>query len=370
MLCSLILLHGYLVLSNAQSRVYNEQLHLRSGMHICIFGGVGFIGTNIALKALSRGYKVTAFDNLSRAGVTENLNVLKEKKGFTFLHGDVRAPEDFARIPRTVTTLINLAANPAIPVSIAEPLYDFYCNVVGHLNVLEYAKTHGNLPVILASSNKVYTDKTNTLPIRETTTRYVYKEKKYQAGFDESFDVSGHEGFTNSPYGAAKLSAEKYSREYWRHYGVPVVINRMSCIYGLYQKGVADQGWVDHFLRVKKYGGTLTLYGTGKQVRDALFATDLADLYLWEAEHIKKASGKTFNVGGGTRVGFTTSLLELIRLIDQNFPGKRLTYRFAPWRGSDQRIYESDITMVTKVTRWKPATTIITGLTRMWRAYA
>lgn len=339
-------------------------------MHICIFGGVGFIGTNIALEALSRGYEVTAFDNLSRQGVTDNLEFLRGRKRFRFIHGDVRTPLDFNRIPRTVTTIINLAGNPAIPISINEPLYDFYCNVVGHINVLEYAKTHGNLPVILASSNKVYTDKTNTLPIRETATRYVYKDKKYQKGFDESFDVSGHEGFTNSPYGAAKLSAEKYSREYWRHYGMPVVINRMSCVYGLYQKGVADQGWVDHFLRVKKYGGKLTIYGTGKQVRDALFATDLAELYLWEAEHIAKVNGKTFNVGGGTGSGFTTSLHELIRLIDENFPGKRLTYRFAPWRGSDQRIYETDITLVKQMTKWKPKTRLVTGLQRMWQAYS
>lgn len=338
-------------------------------MKILIFGGVGFIGTNISLYALSRGHSVIAFDNLSRSGVVENLIFLQKQKGFTFLHGDVRFTEDFARIPKNIDAIINLAANPAIPKSIIEPVYDFYCNAVGHLNILEYSKLHGKIPVILASSNKAYTDKINTLPFKETSTRYIYKDARYQKGFDETIDVSGHEGFTNSPYGAAKITAEKYSREYWKHYHVPIVINRMSCIYGRYQKGVADQGWVDHFLRMKKNGGVLTLYGTGKQVRDVLYADDVAQLYLYEAEHIKLVNGKTFNVGGGIKEGFHTSLLELIDMINANFPGRKLTFRLAPWRGSDQKIYQSDISFVKKITGWTPKTKLLTALHHMWDAY-
>jgi len=234
---------------------------------------------------------------------------------------------------------------------------------------LEYAKTHGKIPVIFASSNKAYSDAINEFSIIETKTRYLYKDKKLRKGFNEDTDVSGHNGFTNSPYGSGKLAGEKYSREYWKHYGVPIVINRMSCIYGLYQKGVADQGWVDHFLRVKKYGGKLTIFGTGKQVRDVLFATDVADLYLYEAEHIDKVIGKTFNVGGGIKEGFHTSLLELIRVIDANFPGKKLTFTKKPWRESDQWIYQSDISHVTNTTGWKPQTKLLDGLKKMWEQY-
>ena len=338
-------------------------------MKLLVFGGVGFIGTNICLTALSRGHEVIAFDNLSRSGVVENLSVLTPHTHFTFLHGDVRCAEDFERIPKGIDCMINLAANPAIPLSIKEPVYDFNCNVLGHLHILEYSRTHGLIPVIFASSNKAYSDMINEFPITETKTRYLYKDKKLRCGFNEDTDVSGHNGFTNSPYGSGKLAGEKYSREYWKHYGVPIVINRMSCIFGLYQKGVADQGWVDHFLRIKKYGGKLTIYGTGKQVRDALFATDLADLYLYEAEHMDKVNGRTFNVGGGTTDGFHTSLLELISLIDANFPGKKLTYLKKPWRGSDQWIYQSDISSVKKNTGWKPKTTLLRGLKAMWEKY-
>jgi CDP-paratose 2-epimerase len=338
-------------------------------MKLLVFGGIGFIGTNICLTALSRGHQVIAFDNLSRTGVVENLAVLSKQKHFTFLHGDVRCAEDFYRIPKGVDVIINLAANPAIPVSIDEPLYDFTSNVVGHMHILEYSRTHGSIPVILASSNKAYTDEINALPIVEDKTRYHYKNKKLEKGFDETVDVSGHRGFTNSPYGAGKLADEKYTREYWKHYQIPMVINRMSCIYGLYQKGVADQGWVDHFLRVKKYGGTLTLFGTGKQVRDVLFSTDVANLYVYEAEHMDKVNGMTFNVGGGAKSGFNTSLLELITLIDTNFPGEKLKFEKKPWRESDQRIYISDIHTVTKATGWKPTVNLLSGLKQMWEHY-
>lgn len=337
---------------------------------ICIFGGVGFIGTNLSLQALDSGHEVIAFDNLSRKFVTENLTLLEKQKNFRFVHGDVRCREDFEKLPPKIDFFVNLAANPAIPQSIINPVFDFNSNVVGHLNVLEYSRQHGKIPVILASSNKVYTDAINDLPHRETKTRYEFSDPKLKAGLDESIDMAGHNGYTHSPYGAGKLAAEKYTREYWKHYKVPMVINRMSCIYGVYQKGVEDQGWVDHFLRVKKYGGVINIYGDGKQVRDVLNATDLAKLYLYEIEHIEKVNGRTFNVGGGVKAGFTTSLIELIDLINQNFPGPSLKTVSKNWRVSDQRIYLSNISEVHRVTGWKPETKILMGLKKMWTAYS
>ena len=339
-------------------------------MNILIFGGIGFIGVNIILEALSRGHKLTAFDNLQRPGVIENLQILKNLPHFTFLYGDIRNREDFKQLPQSIDCIINLAANPSVPRSIVQPVFDFEINVVGHLNILEYAKHHGKIPVILASSNKVYTDKINTFPIRELPSRYAYVNKRLDAyGIDETADVGGHDGFTNSPYGVAKLAAEKYSREYWKQYDVPIVINRMSCIYGLYQKGVEEQGWVDWFLRAKKEKKPIIIYGDGKQVRDLLFGTDVARLYLYEVEHMDKVNGKTFNVGGGPGKGFNVSLLEIIDLINAEFPGNPLRYSLKPWRSSDQRIFISDIRNVVSVTSWKPMTQILDVLKFMWKSY-
>ncbi|MBI3577102.1 NAD-dependent epimerase/dehydratase family protein [Candidatus Gottesmanbacteria bacterium] len=339
-------------------------------MHILIVGGVGFIGCNIAREALARGHRVTAFDNLIRPGVSQNLIRFRGVRYYKFVKADIRKKTDFKKIPRTIDVIINLGANPSVPKSIADPLYDFEINVVGHLNVLEYARTHGKIPVILASSNKVYTDEMNTFPLKKTARRYEYVNRRLaQHGFDEDTDVDGFRGFTNSPYGVGKLAAEKYSREWSHHYGVPAVVNRMSCVYGEFQKGVEEQGWVDWFLRAKRLGKPLTIYGDGKQVRDVLFGADVARLYLTEAEAIEKFSGRAFNVGGGPQEGFHTSLLELITLIDSQFPGKRLRYRFAPWRDSDQKVYVSDIRRVVAATGWKPTTTLLKGLKIMWEAY-
>lgn len=338
-------------------------------MRILILGGVGFIGTNITKLALERGHKVVAFDNLERKGVKDNLSFLKTLPNFKFILGDIRNRSDFKKLPKRVEVIINLAANPSVPKSIKDPLYDFENNVVGHLNVLEFSRNNGKVPVVLASSNKVYTDKTNTYKLVEKSKRYEYKNSKLKKGLDESTDVDGFDGFTNSPYGVSKLAAEKYTREYWRHYNIPVVINRMSCIYGLFQKAVEDQGWVDWFLRSKKEGKPLRIFGNGKQVRDVLFSQDLAELYLEQIENIETFNRRTFNVGGGKADGFNVSLLELIELVDNNFPGKKLSYTFAPWRESDHKVYISNIDRLKKISKWRPTTKLIDGLKLMWKYY-
>lgn len=338
-------------------------------MKIVIFGGAGFIGTNVGLLALRRGHSVIAFDNLERPGVKENLKELQKHKRLQFIKGDIRLPVDFKKLPSKIDCFINFAAQTSLPKSIAIPLADFATNVIGHLNILEYSRHYGKIPVILASSNKVYTDKLNTLSMREVKTRYTYTNPKLRYGLNEFADIDGVEGFTNTPYGAAKIAAEKYTREYWKHYDIPIVINRMSCIYGTHQKGVEEQGWLDWFLRAKKGGLPITIFGNGKQVRDTLFGSDVAELYLYEAEHMNKVNGKTFNVGGGAKKGFNTSLLEALALIDKEFPGPRIRLKYKPWRASDQRIYISDIRFVTKVTGWNPKTPLLDGLRAMWKAY-
>jgi CDP-paratose 2-epimerase len=339
-------------------------------MKLLVFGGIGFIGTNICKLAIEHHHEVIAFDNLNRAGVKDNLNVLAKSKQFSFIHADIRRRSDFKNIPGNIDRIINLAANPSVPKSIKHPRTDFLINVAGHLNILDFARAHGNIPVIFASSNKVFTDKLNTFPFTETTTRYTARTKTGKPlFFNEATDVNGYEGFTNSPYGTSKLAAEKYTREYWKHYDLPIVINRMSCIYGLYQKGVEEQGWVDWFIRAKKFHYPLTIYGNGKQVRDLLFGTDVARLFLFEAEHIHLVNGQTFNVGGGSKPGFNTSLLEFIHLVDEEFPGPKLEYTLKPWRKSDHLYYISDLSRVYSFTKWQPSTPIRQGIRKMWQAY-
>lgn len=335
-------------------------------MTILVFGGVGFIGTNICKLATEQGHKVFAFDNLMRPGVTENLEFLRKQKNFKFIYGDMRNQGDFKNLPKNIDGIINVGGNASVPKSILTPKLDFESNVIGQLNILDFSRKNGKIPVVFASSSKVYTDRVNKISLLETKLRYKIREKKFLSGFDEYVDVDGVDEYTNSFYGVSKLAAEKYSREYYKHFSVPVVVNRMSCIYGLFQKGTEDQGWVDWFIRAKKYQQTIIIYGNGKQVRDVLWGTDLADLYLTQLKNIKKYQGKVFNVGGGPKNGFNISLLELIQLLDENYPGPKIKIKFKDWRPSDQQIYISNINKLTKITGWEPKIPIKKGVDKIW----
>lgn len=328
-------------------------------MKICIFGGAGFIGINTALEALKRGHKVIIFDSLIRKGVEENMYLADA----TYIRGDVRNQEDFEKLPTHIDAIINLAANPGVPWSLAFPLYDFKVNALGALHVLEYARKNGNIPVIFASTNKIYSDELNTIPLKETPTRYIWTSPTYAKGVPETFpmDAVGH--YSHSPYGVSKASADLYHQEYFHAYNLPTVINRMSCIYGYYQKGVADQGWVDHFIKTIAQGDRkIDIFGNGKQVRDLLWAEDLAALYLDQIEHIDSLQGQVFNVGGGIRN--TLSLLEAITIIE-DFTGKKAKVSFKEWRHADQRIYVSDIRKIQKALGWKPNVSPQEGIKKM-----
>jgi CDP-paratose 2-epimerase len=332
-------------------------------MKIIIFGGCGFLGTNIALKAIEKGHDVVVFDSLVRRGTEENLEILKDK--VEFIRGDVRNYEDFWRIGR-VDAGVNLAANPGIPWSIENPMFDFKTNALGALNILEFSKNNGKFPLIQASTNKVYSDDINELPLKEKETRYGFTGE-YIEGIPETYPIDAQGRHPHSPYGCSKIAADMYFQEYYHLYNIPTVINRMSCIYGLYQKGVADQGWVDHFVRKILGDGKIDIYGDGKQVRDMLYGEDVAELYLFELERIDLSKGKVFNIGGGTY--FNISLIESIKLIEE-LTGRKAELTHHDWRHADQKIYISNVEKVFKTLGWKPTTDIRTGIERMIKQYA
>lgn len=330
--------------------------------NILIAGGAGFIGTNIAEVARKKGHGVTVFDNFVRPGVEENVQHL-ERFGAKIVRGDVRFAGDLDRLPK-VDAIINLAANPGIPWSMKWPLYDFSVNLQGALNLLELARKRGNIPVVLASTNKVYSEEVNEIPNIERRTRHIWKDKKFK-GISEEFPMDSAGKYPHSPYGCSKAAADLYHQEYFHIYGVPTVVNRMSCIYGLYQKGVEDQGWLWWFVEAKKKNKPLNIYGDGKQVRDALFGTDLAELYVEELANIKKHQGQVYNVGGGMK--HTVSLIEVIDYLNKK-GGKKLKLKFFDWRKADHKIYISDITKATSRSNWKPTTTVWQGIDKMWNS--
>src|SRR6266480_4451752 len=263
-------------------------------MRALVTGGIGFIGTNLSHRLLSDGNEVILFDNLSRAGVQNNLDWLKAtyRKKLQFVQGDIRDFDAVLTAIRNVDAVFHLAAQVAVTTSVSNPREDFSINAQGTLNVLEAARRQEPMPVVLyTSTNKVYGGLEH-LGVVECSSRYEFEN--LPEGVSEACPLDFH-----SPYGCSKGAADQYVLDYHRIYGLRTVVFRMSCIYGPRQFGTEDQGWVAHFMLAVANHRRLTIYGNGKQVRDLLFIDDLVDGFRLAALHIEKTAGNVYNMGGG-----------------------------------------------------------------------
>lgn len=331
------------------------------GNNILIIGGAGFIGVNTARHFIKRGAEVTIFDNLSRKGSDVNLSLLEKEFGqkFKFIKGDIT--QDFELLAGAVEeadAVVHLAAQVAVTTSIADPRKDFEMNALGSFNVLEAVRTSKKEPfLIYSSTNKVY-GSLHGQPVEEIEKRYRFSNndaERYGIGEGEPLDF-------HSPYGCSKGAADQYTIDYSRIYGLKTVVLRQSCIYGPFQFGVEDQGWLAWFSIAALLGKPITLYGNGKQVRDALYVEDLAELYALCMGNQDKVAGQAFNIGGGVRN--TLSLLELLDKLKEHF-GREIPFASASVRAGDQPLFIADVRKIAKAIGWEPATSIDQGFKMM-----
>lgn len=333
------------------------------GKRILIIGGAGFIGINTARHFIKKSARVTILDNLSRKGSGENLKALeRDYPGkFELVQADIVTERDtLDKCVGEADVVLHLAAQVAVTTSVENPRNDFEINAVGSFNVAEAVRRSSGRPILIYSStNKVY----GSLPHRsvsEQGNRYKFKDAvlgKYGVSEKEQLDF-------HSPYGCSKGVADQYVLDYSRVYGLKSVVFRQSCIYGEHQFGVEDQGWVAWFGIAALSGTPIKLYGTGKQVRDILFADDLARLYEAAIEKIDKVNGEAFNIGGGP--ANTLSLLELLEKLEKKL-GKKISYSFSATRVGDQPIFVADIRKIKKKLGWQPRVGVNAGLRKMMR---
>ena len=327
-------------------------------MQTLITGGLGFIGSNLAHRLLGEGRDVVVLDNSGRAGVRHNLQWLRDRHGkrLRLIEGDVR---DFAAVQQAMCgarSVFHLAAQVAVTTSVANPTEDFLINAQGTLNVLEAARQSQPQPSVLyTSTNKVYGGM-DDVRIVEQETRYQMAD--YPLGIPETFSLDFH-----SPYGCSKGAADQYTHDYHRIYGLPTVVFRMSCIYGPRQFGNEDQGWLAHFVITAVRGGSLMIYGDGKQVRDLLFVDDLVDAFLLAEQRLDLTAGRVFNIGGGPANALSV-WREFEPLLEKTI-GRRPAVQFGPWRPGDQRVYISDIRRAGEVFGWHPRVAPAEGLRRL-----
>ncbi len=328
-------------------------------MRWLVTGGVGFIGTNLVDHLRTIGDEVVVVDDLSRDGVEANKSFLVQKWGQEVLAIDVA---DYSTLmdmfidQGPFDAVAHLAGQVSLMASIEDPRRDFAVNAEGTLNVLEAVRHHSpNALVIGMSSNKVYGD-LGGVEILEESTRFI--APAYPAGFDESLPLDFH-----GPYGCSKGAADQYLLDYHRIYGLRTVSLRQSSVFGRFQHPRSDQGWVGFLIDEARQGRQIRLHGVGKQVRDLLYATDLAELFSAMAKSPEAVAGRAFNVGGGpTRA---LSILELFQWLKKNV-GVEVDYLPGDIRPSDQKVFVADITAITKATGWVPKISLDEGLNKVY----
>jgi CDP-paratose 2-epimerase len=320
-----------------------------------VTGAAGFIGSNTVRALAELGIETVSIDNLSRPTAPVNAEWLEEELGSAFrLHqADVR---DFDAIDAVFArnsdadVVLHLAGQVAVTTSVTDPVEDFAINALGSFNVLEAARRR--IPDALfvnASTNKVYGQLENHR-IEELETRYVDADFPYGVAATHPLDP-------HSPYGCSKAAADVYTIDYARIYGLRAVTFRQSCIYGPRQFGVEDQGWVAWFAIATELRRPVTVFGTGKQVRDLLHVDDLVALYVRAAEEPDMVAGKAYNIGGGPEN--ILSLLELLEQLGTN------DVAFADERPGDQKVFVADVSQARADLGWAPQVPLEQGLEQL-----
>jgi len=327
---------------------------------ILIIGGAGFIGINAARRFFAKGWDVTLLDNFSRKGTNHNVEVLlAESPDIKVITVDIVTDlEALGEAVEGKDSVLHLAAQVAVTTSVVDPRNDFLQNALGTFNVLEAIRLSESKPAIIyTSTNKVYGG-LEEYAVQDTEKRCEFIDDEFRTyGVPESQSLDFH-----SPYGCSKGAADQYVRDYARIYGLKTVVLRQSCIYGEHQFGVEDQGWVAWFSIAALFDKDLTIYGSGKQIRDLLFVDDVTELYEIVFEKIDALSGNVYNVGGGPEN--TLSLIELIELMRKNI-GYTKTPAHAGVRAGDQPAFVADIRSIERDTGWKPKISVSEGVDKL-----
>lgn len=319
-------------------------------MRTLITGGAGFIGANLAARLAAEGHDLVVADNLSRPGSDRNLELLLADPAVAeqveFHQLDVRDGSALAGLVAATkpTAVAHLAGQVAVTDSMTDPAMDFDVNARGTLNVLEAVRLHApEARLVYTSTNKVYGSLADQ-PVAKEETRYRLTE--LPDGISER-----HPTAAATPYGCSKLTGDIYVTDYAKSFGLNTTVFRMSCIYGPWQNGTVDQGWVSWLVRSAIGGREITIYGDGLQVRDLLHVDDLVEA-LTGALDGRCGSGEVYNVGGGP--DNTLSVWGEFGPLLAELTGRPAEVTYDDRRTSDQDVYISDIRKLGDQLGWKP----------------
>lgn len=325
-------------------------------MKILITGGVGFIGTNAAIFfSKNKKNQITIVDNFSRKDVDKNALFLKRNyPQIKIIKSDVADTDNYIKEIKKTDVIIHLAGQTAVTTSITNPTHDFQTNIYSTFKLLETMRNNNPKAIfIYSSTNKVYGD-LNNHRFKKNLKEKNYQDLCHPKGIDESENLD-----FISPYGCSKGAADLYCLDYGRVYGLNTVVFRQSCIYGPFQFGVEDQGWIAFFSKQFLFKKSLTIFGDGYQIRDLLYVEDLVGAYQLAIDNIKKVKGQAFNIGGGIKNAY--SLLQVIEILIKNF-GYKIEIGFDKERLGDQKYFVSKNEKIKKILGWYPKTDFNNGV--------
>ena len=317
-----------------------------------ISGSAGLVGSEAVRFFASKGFTVVGIDNDMRshffgenASTRWNQKLLEEEvDGYTHHDLDIRNQKGidaiFAEYGTDIKLVIHTAAQPSHDWAAKDLFTDFTVNANGTLNILEATRRHSQKAVfIFTSTNKVYGDTPNRLPLIETETRWTLQKEHPSAeyGIDEtmSIDQSKH-----SFFGVSKASADILAQEYGRYFGMKTAIFRCGCLTGPAQTGAELHGFLAYLVYCAISGKPYTVYGhKGKQVRDNIHSADLVKAFYEFYQNPKP--GEVYNMGGGPTN--SCSVLEAFA-ITEDVTGKKSDFTISGEnRIGDHIWYISDI---------------------------
>ena len=319
---------------------------------VLVTGSAGLIGSESVRFFAHLGFNVIGIDNDMRAyffgkpASTEwNRNLLKETFGDRYQHfsADIRDKEAIEAIFKDyssdISLIIHTAAQPSHDWAANEPHVDFTVNANGTLVLLEATRQFcPQAAFIFTSTNKVYGDTPNFLPLEELDTRWEIAETHpYSIGIDESMSIDQSK---HSLFGASKVAADVLVQEYGRYFGMKTASFRGGCLTGPAHSGAKLHGFLAYLMKCTITGEPYTIFGyKGKQVRDNIHSYDLVNAFHHFYQHPR--SGEVYNIGGSRHSN--CSMLEAIAICEE-MSGNQLTHSYTDDNRSGDHIwYISDV---------------------------
>ena len=329
---------------------------------VLITGSCGLVGSESVKFFSSKGFDVVGVDNnyrmkfFGKDGDTRWVknNLIKFHKNYTHINADIRnylaLEKIYKKYKNSIKLIIHSAAQPSHDWAKKKPFVDFNINALGTLNLLNLTKKYSyNAPFVFLSTNKVYGDNPNSLPLRELNSRWeIVKKNKFFRGIDESMSL---DNCIHSFFGASKSYADLIVQEYGKNEGLKTVCFRAGCITGPNHSGARLHGFLSYLVKSSLKYHSYSVYGyKGKQVRDNIHSYDLVKCF-WN--YFKKPRvGEVYNIGGGRKSN--CSVVEALNSVESilNIKVKRIFHKIN--RVGDHIWYISDTTKFKKhYPNWK-----------------